>query len=546
MTNNASGDPAGRKRQWFARRQVYLRTGQDSQYVELSPFLQIGTAIGFGALALWLIGATYGAVAGLVDTKDDPDLLAELSNTRQALDEVERERDNALSNVVRIGELENALAAAEQAILEAESTDETVALRAELEQTRSQLDELHLRLSESKADHAALQARFEAEASGNADAAERTAEEASSLHSQLEEAFAEIETLEQQRDEASAELAGLRERNLASTEAIERNDALLKAAKAEIERLQETIVSARAEAESAAQGQLTTIARLEQEFGEAMASKMSLEGEVENLGAALERAEAAAAQSAEAGAAVEAHEATIAKLEQELGEVVTVKMDLERQVEDLGTALEEAKTAALASAEASAAADAAAHASSIEAGLKESDLLATIEGLSAELALAGEAADQVRSDEDDDEMRSLRQRAAIAESEIERLIFSRLTEEKSPGSRSIDSALPPRPASDDPAETKRLKSELMAARADIIKLNADVKAARQRLAEQTESSDGQTTRPDNSAKLEQQLASTRSRVQQLNKALADAKLREVAIDLALISVLPTPSPPAPR
>ena len=92
---------------------------------------------------------------------------------------------------------------------------------------------------------------------------------------------------------------------------------------------------------------------------------------------------------------------------------------------------------------------------------------------------------------------------------------------------------------------ERLRSELLAARADIIKLEADVKAANQRLAEKAEADKG-ASRPDNSAKLEQQLASTRSRVQQLNKALADAKLREVAIDLALINVVPSPSPRAPR
>ncbi|MGI9506882.1 MAG: hypothetical protein ACR2RE_27900, partial [Geminicoccaceae bacterium] len=71
-------------------------------------------------------------------------------------------------------------------------------------------------------------------------------------------------------------------------------------------------------------------------------------------------------------------------------------------------------------------------------------------------------------------------------------------------------------------------------------------AAKERLAQQITAENGQVSKPDNSAKLEQQLASTRSRVQQLNKALADAKLREVAIDLALISVVPSPSPPAPR
>ncbi|MDH3660941.1 MAG: hypothetical protein OEU92_13110 [Alphaproteobacteria bacterium] len=497
MAKHALTGPSGRKREWFARRQVYLRTGQDSQYVELSPLLQVGVALGFGALALWLIGASYGALTSYFGEDKEAALLAKLGSAEQALGEAARARDAALDDAARIPDLEAELAAARATAAAAIETDETRALTAELDQTKVQLEELHLRLSESKADQAALQARFEAEVLATTDAGEKTAEEAASLHAQLEEAFVEIETLEKDRDAANAKLAALSEENSAKGEAGERNTALLKAATAEIERLQGTIAAAETEAEERTKGDEATISKLEEQLGEVVASRNELEREVADLNAALEAAKAEVLET------------------------------------------EQARTAA-AGAQDESAIEARLLAQSIDADLKEADLLATIDDLRAELA-AGADADGGALPEDGEEVIALRQRAAVAEAELERLILGGLKANAEPVE-----APAPADAVVDPGESERLRSELLAAKADIIKLNADVKAGKQRLAEQDETENGQVSRPDNSAKLEQQLASTRSRVQQLNKALADAKLREVAIDLALISVVPSPSPPAPR
>lgn len=503
MAKNLSNGPHGRapggqKREWFARRQVYLRAGQDSQYVELSPLLQIGVALGFGVLALWLVGASYGAVAGFLGKSEQSELLTRLNSTEQALGDVTEERDAALADVARIADLEEALAEAKAVAAEADSSanesEETLAVKAELDQTQKQLEELHVRLSESKADQAALQARFEAEVLATTDASEKTAEEAASLHAQLEDAFAEMEELEKAREEAAAKLAAANEETRARDETAERNTALLKAATAEIERLQETV----------AQGQTKSSAQ------------------------------------------AETYETTIANLEEQLGDTVAARSELSSELDDLRQSFEESKAA-----EATAAVtakDAELQALTIEAELKEADLLATIDRLRTEVAQKADltAADGTTNGTgdaaaDDQGVSDLRERVRLAESEIERMLLAGLRADDE-SVASVDAAATISPSD----QAERLRAELLEARADIIKLNADVKAAKQRLADQAEVDDGQTAKPDNSAKLEQQLASTRSRVQQLNKALADAKLREVAIDLALISVVPSPSPPAPR
>ncbi|MGI9417290.1 MAG: hypothetical protein ACR2RA_05570 [Geminicoccaceae bacterium] len=492
MAKNSSIGPSSRTPKWFARRQVYLRAGQDSQYVELSPMLQIGVALGFGALALWLIGASYGAVNSYLGKNRESALLAKLGSTEQALEDAERTRDATVADAARIADLEAELVKARAAAADAAENEETLALTTELDQTRAQIEELHLRLSESKADHAALQARFEAEELTTSDDDAKTAEEAASLHAQLEEAFDEIATLQTERDAATAKLAAAEKEEAARDEATERNTALLKAATAEIERLQETVAAAETEAEDDAREHKATLASLEAERDE-------LARKIDDLGAELETARTAMA-------------------------------DAERSEAD-------AEIAAV-----DAAFDAEIQAQSITAGLKEADLLAQLEDLRFELAAVSvkdEAVDDP-AEENGSEI-GLRERVAIAEAELERLLLAGLKADDEP-------AAAPRPeaAAEDPAETERLRQELLAAQADIIKLNADVRAAKQRLAEKPVNDGGQVSKPDNSAKLEQQLASTRSRVQQLNRALANAKLREVAIDLALINVVPAPSPPAPR
>ena len=129
-------------------------------------------AVGFGALALWLVGASYGAVSNILDKDKQAALLTKLEQTEQTLADVEQERDTALEKSSDITALEAELADARAAAAKpsAQSADNMLALTTELEQTKAQLEELHLRLSESKADQAALQAKFEAEILATTDA----------------------------------------------------------------------------------------------------------------------------------------------------------------------------------------------------------------------------------------------------------------------------------------------------------------------------------------------------------------------------------------
>ncbi len=557
MAKDSSNRSTGRKSQWFARRQVYLRSGQDSQYVELSPGLQIGVAVGFAALALWLIGASYSTFASPGESEGDTALLAQLTSLEQALDEIEQERDDALESATRVTILEAALAEAETQAAEKPNQEETEALKAELTRSVEQIEDLQRRLSEAKADEAALQAKFEAAALADADTDEKTAEEASGLHAQLEEAFGELEALREERDAATDQLAALQGESTTKEEAFERNSALLKAATAEIERLQEVVALADREAEDKTRGQETAIETLQQQLDEAVAARATLEGETATLQSDLAEAKALAEENARGRASA------IETLTEELDDAVAARTELEREADALRAEIAEAETEAkelqlkesAAYADAQTAIDAAIEAQNIKAGLREADLLATIESLQQNLdsAAASVATDptasviteqDVTAEEEEAELEELKERLAVAEAEIERLLLIGLTQ------ASAEPAPAPEPTSaaaeGDFAETERLRSDLLAARADIIKLNADINAAKQRLAEQSAAQGDRASQPDNSAKLEQQLASTRSRMQQLNKALADAKLREVAIDLALINVVPTPSPPAPR
>jgi len=233
---------------------------------------------------------------------------------------------------------------------------------------------------------------------------------------------------------------------------------------------------------------------------------------------------------------IENHEETVGKLQTELAEAVAARIEFEREVADLQVRIEEGGAIP-------ASVDAAVQAQSIEAGLKEADLLAMIDDLRAQLEAGGAAATDDETPRESDEIQSLRQRLAAAKAEIERLILSGLQANKAivPATTALATDI-----TTEPEEADSLRAELLTAEADIIKLKADVKAAQQRLAQQSSRQLGPVVPRDNSEKLEQQLASTRTRVQQLNKALASARLREVAIDLALINVVPTPSPPAPR
>ncbi len=233
------------------------------------------------------------------------------------------------------------------------------------------------------------------------------------------------------------------------------------------------------------------------------------------------------------------------------------KEALEQRVGALSDELERQDNEAVDISKLQATADAEQHAAAIAAELNEADLLATIERLEAQIDARTDA-DETEStvtenantgnDDTNEAVDTLKAELALAESEIETILRNSLSDKSH---RESDAAIAQTfaaavPERDDSAVVKELERELSNAKSDIIKLRSDVRVAKERLAEQADARPVAEQQPDNSAKLEQQLASTRSRIQQLNKALADAKLREVAVDLALISVVPAPSPPAPR
>lgn len=480
--STASRQSKKRRQKWFAARQVYLRTGQASQYVELSPLLQVGVALGFAVVALWLIGASYGAVTGYLKSRESVALATGLAAAEEQLSAAE-------AQAAKLPDLEAELKKMRASAAEARENEKAVAmaLSAELDQTRAQLDDARLRLSESKAEEAALTAKLEAR-SGNGSESKQAAEQASSLYDQLEEAYREIESLRAAREAAEAKLADMATETTARLEQADRNESLIEAATAEIERLQETIVR----------------------------SDQSREDEQ-----ALS-------------------EARIADLQTELQERTAVQDDLQAQVEELTLELQRRGEDLARSRDDEIALDAERQASAILADLREADLLATIERQHAELSSV-----QTDGDGDSKEVEDLRKQLRLAELEIERMVRNGLMLDDSGSSAPDGSTARSSESNNGNAGSQDLSAALATAQADIIKLKADLKAAKERLADRSAENVG-TRRSGNATKLEQQLASTRSRVQQLNKALANAKLREVAIDLALINVVPSPSPPAPR
>lgn len=465
------------KRSWFAPRQVYLRTGQDSAYVELSTTLQASVAVGFGLLALWLVSASYGVLSNVLDGGSKASMASQLATTQAKLVEASDDTD-------KIQTLEVALADARAEIAKAQQVDETTALSAELSETRVQLEELRQQLSESKALEATLQAKLDAQTIAGDTPSDQPGEEASSLHAQMENAFVEIEALEKARDEAEAKTAALNAENSAKDENAARSDSMLAAATEELERLQ---------------AELTEVSQ-ERDDREAE------------------------------------HNKAIEELTNILNQEQSAKRNLQRNAEALSNELELLNDEVVDDDELKVKADAQRHAEAIAAELNEAELLATIDDLRAEIGN--------KTGESKEDVEALKAALALAETEIETILKNTLTRGEEAVVVPTFSAAAPRP--EELNEIKRLRVQLADAKGDIIKLKSDVRAAKERLAEQDDTGETTALKPDNSAKLEQQLASTRSRIQQLNKALADAKLREVAIDLALISVVPSPSPPAPR
>jgi len=578
MTKPAT-TPKKRKQPWFAPRQVYVRTGQGSSYVELSTMLQVCVAIGFGLIALWLLGASYSAARHAMDNGSNASLLAELETSQEKLVEI-------TSEASKVPALEAALTDAKASIAEAQQLDETAAISAELGQTQSQLEEIRMQLSKSKSEEATLQAKLEALAAEGKTFNSQAAEEAASLHAQLEDAFIEIENLEKERDEADAKAAALTAENTEKDNNAERNQTLLSAATEEIERLQTSIASETSnrddreaelgqevdrltslldEEKSALSEEKSARETLQQRADSLSAEIERQSGELEHQSAELER------QSAELDHRSAEFERQSAELERQSVEFERQSAELERQSEDAANLAEDKELEVAAAAER--------HVDAIAADLKEAELLATIDDLRSQVGSqnAVEAQNESENSPDTNEspdVKELKGKLALAEAEIEMLLKNMLSSANNQrdenagkdGDSERDQSLL-KAATDeierlqtsiindedkvaaavpDTEEVDRLETDLSTAKSEIIKLKSDVRAAKKRLAEKTETKVITESKPGNTAKLQQQLASTRSRMQQLNKALADAKLREVAIDLALISVVPSPSPPAPR
>ena len=149
-------------RQLFAERQIYLRSGEDSRYVVLSPRLQVVVTIGALLLVAGLGLASYGYLA-----------------QRSQLVAQDRERDVAIA--AQGGQLRREIEAA--VVAEAEQ------LRAELELADEQIETLG-------AERDALETRLD-DLAATARAGD---EEASRLSRQLADAEAEIQRLHESPD----------------------------------------------------------------------------------------------------------------------------------------------------------------------------------------------------------------------------------------------------------------------------------------------------------------------------------------------------------
>ncbi len=483
MTKKASS-PSKKEKSWFAPRQVYLRTDQGSTYVELSRRLQVSVAAGFGLLALWLLFSAYGMLFSGADGSTNRELAAKLNAA-------ELELTSLSDQASKVIPLETALAEVRSALAEAQQVDETTALIAELEQTKGQLEDLRQQVSESKAAEATLQAKLDAQVAAGQNIDEKPAEEASSLHTQLEEAYAEIEGLEEARDGAVAKLAAVTAERSSANENSDQKDAMLTAATQEIERLQTIVAKSQTANQDQEVGHEEEINRL----SALLADEQSTNRELQN---------------------------TLAELEGQLHDREAAAGEQDQAI---------AETAKRYQSEA------------IDAQRREAELATLVEDLQAQLET------QLQPAADAGELDRVKAELALANEEVEKLLKNMLSQPPN-GVDTVPqesaAAVIAATANDSEEEVEALRAELSTAKGEIIKLRSDIRAAKQRLAAQDDSQPTISGDPDRSAKLEQQLASTRSRIQQLNKALSDAKLREVAIDLALINVVPLPSPPAPR
>lgn len=475
---------ASRFRDLFAERQIFLRTGQTSQYVVLSRSLQWGVALSAVLLVagIGLIG--YSALTSHLAVHQQARQISQLraQNERLAVDAEAAKRLPLMAATLEQSEL-----AAVEARQQAESAvAEVTDLMSEIKRAEAQIEDLRGRLSEAKAEQAALTARLEAR---GPDAAAGTAEvspEVAGLQRQLEATFREVETLRLARDEAHRQVA-------TSTAALQEQSRVadgerrkLDQAKAEIVKLRDQVGDAEragAEARVAVAGELDALQRQVAELTEA---RNGLQAQIETLNGELGRRDAELARQAGA------------------------LRDARAEIEQLKHSVVEA--------------DAAKHAVAIAYDVAEAELQSKLEALAPDGRANGVA------------MAVAHEQDLLGEARAGRV---------------VDGAGQDAHGAADSQQVSRLQHDLAGARGEIAKLNAELRDARAELA--TDGADRTPPRPaaahgvaGSASELQSELETAKARLVELNDALAEAKLREVAFELALVSVVPSPSPPAPR
>ena len=143
----------------FADRQVYVRSGPTSRYVALSRSLQISVAVAIGVMVLWLVLASYAAVAKHLETVEQGRELARLESITKTLRTTVEESRSVQEADPKAGavpdlvaELADAQAARERALTLADArAGEAEELRHELALAHDQIRELTTNLTQAEA-----------------------------------------------------------------------------------------------------------------------------------------------------------------------------------------------------------------------------------------------------------------------------------------------------------------------------------------------------------------------------------------------------------
>ena len=148
---------------WFAERQVYLRSGLTSRYVVLSRPLQVAVTIGIGLIAAGLAFASYSSVVSHLEAGE---LRRELALAEARLDELSAARRADGSTTAADGTAPAGAAADPAPAQLAESQDSAeqriIELTRQLEASDAKADRLQGDLEAALADAAALRRAAEA------------------------------------------------------------------------------------------------------------------------------------------------------------------------------------------------------------------------------------------------------------------------------------------------------------------------------------------------------------------------------------------------